>query len=242
MNLSEMSKKELYRLAVELNVENRSKMTREELAAALTAAMSEQKVYSSTEQHKAEVAHSMPEKVRPAEYPIPNRYQIDTAVLLPINPRKEYVYWEVSDNTVNRFRTEHGSPDAAFVLKIFGSTSGEDSEELASVRVGRYGNWFFDLYVPERLIWAEIGLMDNKGNYFAVAHSRKVRMPSDKISEIIDEETWMTVGEKIEDIYRLSGVNELDSSVPGSVRIFQEAMRFLEKSVSSGETAKREGR
>ncbi|MCD8569654.1 MAG: Rho termination factor N-terminal domain-containing protein [Geovibrio sp.] len=117
MNLSEMSKKELYRLAVELNVENRSKMTREELAAALTAAMSEQKVYSSTEQHKAEAAHAMPEKVRPAEYPIPNRYQIDTAVLLPINPRKEYVYWEVSDNTVNRFRTEHGSPDAAFVLK-----------------------------------------------------------------------------------------------------------------------------
>ncbi|MGE4497316.1 MAG: DUF4912 domain-containing protein [Deferribacterales bacterium] len=242
MNLSEMTKKELYRLAVELNVENRSKMTKEELAEALASAMPARQAYSSTELHKAEAAHAMPEKVRPAEYPIPNRYQIDTAVLLPINPRKEYVYWEVADSTVNRFRSEHSSPEVSFVLKIYGGNGEENADELASVRVGRYGNWFFDLYVPDRLIWAEIGLLDNKGNYFAVAQSRRVRMPSDKISEIIDEETWMTVGEKIEDIYRLSGVNELDSSVPGSVRIFQEAMRFIEKSVSSGETAKREGR
>ncbi|WP_164885390.1 DUF4912 domain-containing protein [Geovibrio thiophilus] len=242
MNLSEMTKKELYRLAVEHNVENRSKMTREELEKALGKAMSDKEAYSSTEQHKAQQAPAAPEKISPPEYPIPDRYQIDTAVLLPINPRKEYVYWEVADNTVNRFRTEHSCPDVSFVLKIFGGDESGAADELASVRVGRYGNWFFDLYVPERLIWAEIGLMDNKGNYFAVAHSRKVRMPSDKISAMIDEETWMTVGEKIEDIYRLSGVNELDSAVPGSVRIFQEVMRFIEKSVSSGETAKREGR
>jgi hypothetical protein len=243
MNLSEMTKKELYRLAVELNLANRSKMTKEELEQALDKAMSDNKTHSSTEQHKVHPSPVLPEKISPPEYPIPDRYQIDTAVLLPVNPRKEYVYWEVADNTVNRFKVQHESPEISFVLKVFGGNETDSGEELASVRVGRYGNWFFDLYVPDKMIWAEIGLMDNKGNYFAVAHSRKVRMPSDKISEMIDEETWMTVGEKIEDIYRLSGVNELDSAVPGSVRIFQEVMRFLETNASSsGTTAKREGR
>jgi hypothetical protein len=240
MKLSKMTKKELYMLAVEHNVENRSKMTKDELAEALNKIFSapSRETYTSTDSPKEAPAVKPKIAAKPPEYPIPDRYQLDTAVLLPINPRKEYVYWEVADSTVNRFRKENGSPEISFVLKVFSGGEGL-AEELASVRVGRYGNWFFDLYVPDRVIWAEIGIMDNKGNYFPVASSRKVRMPSDRVSEIIDEETWMTVGEKIEDIYKLSGVNELDSSVPGSVRIFQEVLRFLEKSVSSAEVLRK---
>jgi hypothetical protein len=244
MNLSEMTKKELYKLAVEHDLPNRSKMTKEQLAKKLEKLLNkpEGALPQSVSSEITTVAPPKePVRVKPPEYPIPDRYQLDTVVLLPVNPRKEYVYWEISDNTVNRFKKDFDSSEISYVLKVFCGDGETEFSESASVRVGRYGTWYFDLYVPDKILWAEIGILDNKGNYHAVTGSRKVRMPSDRISDMIDEETWMTVGEKIDDIYRLSGVNDLDSSVPGSVRIFQEVMRFLEQSVSSSDMLRKKG-
>lgn len=238
MNLSEMTKNELYRIAVELNLKNRSKMTKMELIKALETSLSEQESYSSSE-NNVNVKEPAKQKITPPDYFIPDRYQIDTVVFLPVNPKKEYVYWEVSDNTVYKFKKEHDSLEISFVLKLF-KTNNEQVEEIASVRVGSYGNWFFYFHVPDTVLWAEIGIMDNKGNYFTVASSRKIRMPSDKISEKIDEETWMTVGEKIDDIYRLSGVNDIEKGIPGSIHLLRETTRLLEKTVSSSEIIKRE--
>ncbi|WP_022851706.1 DUF4912 domain-containing protein [Limisalsivibrio acetivorans] len=241
MNFAKMTKKELYKLATEHNVKNRSKMNKKELIASLEEVMKNPLPENSVTSQPGYAEDKQGEKKKgepQPNYPIPERYQVDTVVLLPINPKREYVYWELCDKTLDKLSRELDSPELTYILKVF--TSCDDAvEEKASVRVGRYGTWYFDLYVPDCFIWAEIGIMDSRGNYRAVVTSRKVHMPSDKVSEHVDEETWMTVGEKIEEIYRLSGVDEMDQAVPGSVRIFQEIMKYIEKSVSSGEMINR---
>jgi hypothetical protein len=185
-----------------------------------------------------------PEPAKKPEYPIPDRYNLDTVVLLPVNPKKEYVYWEVSDKTVDSYLARFSISQPVFILKVF-QTDGEKTEDLASIRVGKYGNWYFDLYCPEMNLWAELGILDSMGNYYTIASSKKIKMPSDKVSKEIDKETWMTVGEKIEKIYELSGVQDVQQKeLLSSARLHTELFKKLheaENALSSSSIFKIEG-
>ena len=102
MNVKTMTKTELYELAKKHNLPNRSKMTKDELIKALSKynktvapKVAPQASSSTVTSHMPENPAPNPEPARKPEYPIPDRYNLDTVVLLPVNPKKEYVYWEV---------------------------------------------------------------------------------------------------------------------------------------------------
>lgn len=233
MKFKEMSKAELYELSKKFNIKNRSAMSKDELIKALSKY--EKTVTKSDEPSRQTVTSHMPEQpkqeayVPKKEYYIPDRYNIDTVVLLPVNPKKEYVYWEVSDRTTDSFCGKFNTADPVFILKVFAGEDGSVSE-LAGVRVGKYGNWYFDLYCPGQKLWAEIGMLDSTGNYHTISASKKIMMPADRISDLIDEETWMTVGENIEKIYTLSGITDLQKEeLLSSARMHSELFKKLHK-------------
>lgn len=242
MNLKKMNKTELYELAKKYDIKNRSKMTKDELIKAISKYKktvspnkAPQTPSSTVTSHMPDSPVQKPEPAAKPEYPIPDRYNIDTVVLLPVNPKKEYVYWEVSDKTVNEYLSRFSIEKPVFILKVFQSNE-EYTEELASVRVEKYGNWYFDLYCPEMNLWAELGILDSMGNYYTIASSKKIKMPTDKVSKEIDKETWMTVGEKIEKIYELSGVDDVQKDeLLSSARMHTELFRKLheQESISS---------
>ncbi|PLX65855.1 MAG: hypothetical protein C0603_12840 [Denitrovibrio sp.] len=236
MKLEKMNKKELYELAKKYAIKNRSKMGKPELLKALTK-YEKTVTPKTTPQASPEatrVTSPMPESAPPApeqaikrDYPIPERYNIDTVVLLPVNPKKEYVYWEVSDKTITDYCAKLNIAQPVFILKVF--QGDEDSiEELASVKVSKYGNWYFDLYCPEMNLWAELGILDSMGNYYPLMASKKIMMPSDTVSKEIDKETWMTVGENIEQIFDLSGLNDVRrEELLSSARLHSELFKKL---------------
>lgn len=236
MNLNKMTKTELYELAKTYNIKNRSSMSKDELLKAVNKYQKKvapekapQTTGSSEKLTSAmpEKTEKKPEPAKKPEYPIPDRYNLDTVVLLPVNPKKEFVYWEVSDKTVESFTARLSISSPVFLLKVFQS-DGENTEELASVRVSKYGNWYFDLYCPEMNLWAEIGLLDTMGNYHPIINSKKIKMPTDKISKEIDKETWMTVGEKIEQIFELSGITDVQKEeLLSSARLHTELFKKL---------------
>lgn len=243
MNLNKMTKEELYKLAQQYGVRNRSKMSKEEL---LKAIKKYRRLNAPKEVRKEEpaVTSPMPEAPAPApqpvkkpEFPIPDRYNLDTVVLLPVNPKKEYVYWEVSDKTADSYCSRLNISQPVFILKVF---QGNDSmtEELASVRVSKYGNWYFDLYCPDMSLWAELGILDSMGNYHAITSSKKIKMPTDKVSTEIDRETWMTVGEKIEKIFELSGLGDVQKDeLLSSARLHSELFKKLHSTESLSSSA-----
>ncbi|PLX69301.1 MAG: hypothetical protein C0602_07790 [Denitrovibrio sp.] len=236
MNVKKMTKTELYELAKTYDIKNRSKMSKEALIKSIekyqekVAPVEAPQTTSSAETVTSAMPEEKPEAPAPAkkpEYPIPDRYNIDTVVLLPVNPKKEYVYWEVADKTVDSICTKHNIGTPVFILKVFQSDN-ENKEELASVRVSKYGNWYFDLYCPDMNLWAEIGILDNKGNYYPVVNSKKIKMPTDTISKEIDKETWMSVGENIEHIFELSGISDVQKDeLLSSARLHTELFKKL---------------
>lgn len=250
MNYGKMTKEELYETAKKLNIKNRSVMTKDELVKALKKY--EKTVAKPAGSDEPAVTSHMPEqtfepqpKQTKPEYILPEQYNIDKVVLLPINPKKEYVYWEVSDRTVSDFLRAHGMSEPVFILKVFAGEEDNDTE-LASIRAGKYGNWYFDLYCPDSRLWAEIGMLDSMGNYHAISLSKKIKMPADRVSEMMDEETWMTVGENIEKIYSLSGVTDMQKEeLLSSARLHSELFKKLHSvessSVSSNVLSKKGG-
>jgi len=244
MNLKKLKKIELYELAKTYDIKNRSKMSKDELIKAIKKYQKKVAPVAApqTEQNET-ITSAMPEtKAEPApskipEYPIPDRYNMDTVVLLPVNPKKEYVYWEVADKTVVSLCAKYSISQPVFIMKVFQADE-EKTEELASVRVTKYGNWYFDLYCPDMNLWAEIGILDNRGNYHTITSSKKIKMPSDKVSNEIDKETWMTVGENIEKIFELSGLTDVQGQeLLSSARLHTELFKKLHEQEGLSSTA-----
>lgn len=239
MKLDKLTKKELQDLAATKKIKGRSKMGKEELIKALepfyiepAPARDALEAEAKKEQNVGYtyVEEKSPIKIKRDEYPIPPYYNKDTIAFMPVDPSKEYVYWEISDYTLNRFKSELRLPETKIVLKIFSSIDNYTSE-AASVTVDKIGNWFFNIYAPDTLLWSEIGLIDSNGAFHAILKSNKVRMPSDKVSDIVDQETWMTIGGNLDKLYELSGVGLKDLN--SSVTINTEIVKHISQHIGS---------
>lgn len=239
MKLDKLNKKELLDLAAKKKITGRSKMSKDELIAALEPFYSEPAPAKDADEQKTNgnenVGYSsnenaVPAKIKKDEYPIPPYYNKDTIAFMPVDPSKEYVYWEISDYTLNQVKSNLRLSESRLVLKIFSNMDNYTSE-AASVTVDKIGNWYFNIYAPDSILWSEIGLIDSNGAFHPILTSNKVRMPSDKVSNIIDNETWMTIGGDLDKLYQLSGVGLKD--LGSSVSIHTEIAKHIAQHIGS---------
>lgn len=238
MKLDKLTKKELVDLAAVKKIAGRSKMAKDELIKALEPFYVEPAPAKDAEELQAKKEQNVgytfqdepkqPAKVKRDEYPIPQYYDKDTIAFMPVDPSKEYVYWEISDYTLNRFKSELKLSESRIVLKIF-SNIDNFTTEAASVTVEKIGNWYFNIYAPDTVLWSEIGLITPDGAFHPILTSNKVRMPSDKVSDIVDQETWMTIGGNLDKLYELSGVGlkDLNSSVTINTEIAKHISQHI---------------
>lgn len=244
MKLTEMTKKELYALAQKYSVKNRSTLSREQLVEALSPLFAEpahmekpqeQVGYQHVEQ--LEPLHQ-PYPIMPPEPEIPERYQQDIVVMMPVNPARQHVWWELTDTTVRSYREKLGIRMFRYTLKVF--TAGEHgTAEKASADVSQVGSWYFDISEPGGTLWAELGITDDKGVFYAILTSARMTVPADTVSHEIDEETWMTVGTNIEAVYQLSGINQ-NRDTAGSMHLHEELFKHI-SSLSSHDLSRRNG-
>ncbi len=230
MELNKLTKIELLKLAAEKAIPNRTKLLKNELIKALEPYFSDktkkipakEKTTSKTSKSKKAVISPSSNlgyenkkpvtifQIKKDEYPIPEYYNMDTLVILPVDPSKEYVYWELSDHTIFKVRQQYKLGNAPIILKLYKQADDLSTNEISSVEVSRFGNWFFDIYAPSNVLWAELGFIDENGVFYSVLKSNSIRMPSDKVSAVIDDETWMTIGHNIDKLYGLSGLHKSD--------------------------------
>ena len=176
MKLDKLTKKELMDLATAKKIKGRSKMGKDELIAALEPFYLDPAPARDAEEAQnkqdANVGYTQqeqqaPVKIKRDEYPIPPYYDKDTIAFMPVDPSKEYVYWEISDYTLNRVKSELKLSESRIVLKIFSSLDNYTTE-AASVAVDKIGNWYFNIYAPDTPLWSEIGLIDSNGAFHPI--------------------------------------------------------------------------
>ena len=247
MRYEELTVKQLREIAKDKGIENLSKLIKAELIKALKA--SESHTESDIKGKKKKLVDSLSSATSPSgkpssgafieqkqtyrvvkeDYPIPETYNIDTLVLLPVDPSIQYCYWQISTNTRLQYKDYLVKSFYRYKLKVFIKDQ-DGTREIQEIEVGDYGNYYFHHYLPGRLAWAEIGFMSDEGIFIPIMTSKRIIIPKDTLSTITDE-TFMTVQENYMEILRLSGIDS--DAHPGSIEFHKALLKQLLKNISS---------
>ena len=123
-------------------------------------------------------AHAM------ATQEIPNEYGKDRAVLLVIDPRFVFTYWEVRHDTITRAAQKIGH-NSKLTLRFYDITNTNDPETSSfwDVEVfDRLGNWYLKLEHPEQRLCLDIGIKGPLGEFISLARSNIMKLPSQTLA------------------------------------------------------------
>ncbi|MFH1224012.1 MAG: DUF4912 domain-containing protein [Pseudomonadota bacterium] len=128
----------------------------------------------------------------------PLAYDMDRVVLLPVDPKFAFSYWEIREDTLHSFRERFGWESKLF-LRIYDVTNvefnGFNANEWWDVEVfNRIGTWYIKHYKGDRNLLMDIGVKDSGGMYHVICRSRAIYFPRDTMvapGKIL----WMLVDE-----------------------------------------------
>ncbi|MBZ0156007.1 MAG: DUF4912 domain-containing protein [Alphaproteobacteria bacterium] len=111
----------------------------------------------------------------PAPPSLPSEYREDKVVTMAVTPKRLYLYWEVTENTLA------GQP-GSLNLKIINTVTGDAFYLPISERVGEY----FVSVSPGYAYTAEIGVIDRTGEFTALVTERGAALPpkSREVAEV----------------------------------------------------------
>lgn len=133
------------------------------------------------------------------KYGIPERYYVNTLVLLPINPDSNFLYWELCEDYIkSKFQ---GDYDGFFVKILEKSTEGI-KEEMSFKVYEESGRYYVNKYMPYKNIFASIGVIGQNGEFIELLKSNVIKTPSDSTS--IGDEMWMEKTGEWTDIIKAS--------------------------------------
>lgn len=116
------------------------------------------------------------------ENTIPDRYEIDRLVILPVNPWLIFSYWFTTQHLKQQLKEKY--INFKVVLKLF-----EENTEKGSVEVGNLeGSWYIHYHSPFGKVRAVLGI-EKEGIFYPVIYSNEIVMPSDMVF-VEEEQHW----------------------------------------------------
>ncbi|MCA1932172.1 MAG: DUF4912 domain-containing protein [Calditerrivibrio sp.] len=220
-----LSRKELYEIAKARNIKGRTNMTKEELINAIEESINVEQLVEKSK-YDPDVhellgyaqAENTEKALEKEDYQIPQKYDLDFLMFLPIDAKRAYVCWEITEAKIRQFISDSDIRSMKVKLKLFTDKNGE----ISSVDVDNLGNYFFiNGMLEDSEAWSEIGLYVGD-KYISVLKSNSFKMPSEHISER-DDALYMTVRSSVERIINISlqGMDGYYSSIELYKNVFK---------------------
>jgi len=115
---------------------------------------------------------------------IPWGYGLDRITAMAVDPKRLYVYWEVTDAAIETARRAlgKGGPGAWLSLRVYDITGrlfdGTNAHSYFDERLDRdVRQWFFDIGKPTSTACVEIGLKSTEGFFAKISRSGRVDFP-----------------------------------------------------------------
>ncbi|GAB6136954.1 DUF4912 domain-containing protein [Halanaerobaculum tunisiense] len=137
-------------------------------------------------------------------YSLPADYNDNKLVLQIKNPQTAHLYWEYKEERITEVVMQAGYQDveeADLLLKVYNLTAGDSRDITIDFE---HDSWYLNNLIPEHNYKVELGVRGTDQEFYSVLESNTVEMPRNTVSDVLDEK-WMTVKEKLEKIYLLSG-------------------------------------
>lgn len=133
----------------------------------------------------------------PDVYELPNDYNIDRIVIMPVNNDTTFVYWEMTDRLLNNKLRGLNVGSVHPVIKIFEIEQGRKKEIYSFEVKEKIGKRYIKHNTSFKPLVAEAGIV-KEGKFIELLKSKTIPKPSFETKETEDE-IWM---KKIKDIYR----------------------------------------
>jgi len=125
-----------------------------------------------------------PDETREQDRNIPWGYGQDRVTAMAVDPEQLYVYWEVTDEALERARAGLGAGgrDAWLNLRVYDVTSrifdGTNAHSYFDHSISRTDRqWFFFLGRPTSTVLVELGLKSSEGYFVRIARTGRVDFP-----------------------------------------------------------------
>ncbi len=222
MDLQNKTRTELDRLAREYNLPNRDKMDKAMLINALMPLIfpgSRLPVTSSMIIAEIRQGQSSPNGAPPtvtqpsivtssaAPCPIPDTYERDLLAVMPVNPSRIYVCWEVSSSTKEKYRVQLKTEEFHLLLKLYCKNQ-DNNDLLESARIRLTGNYLFNHHLPGRECWVEMEMSNQQDSCCSIMVSRHIKMPDDQV-DASENFVSMTVRKDEQGLLILSGPTQM---------------------------------
>lgn len=104
---------------------------------------------------------------------LPFDYGQNRIILLVVDPKFAFVYWEVQQDKMHEALSHVGN-NGKLTLRF----TNIDNNHFWDVSIyERVGNWYLKLDHAEQHLAVEVGMKGNNGNFFAIARSNAMKMP-----------------------------------------------------------------
>ena len=123
-------------------------------------------------------AHAMPLQE------IPQGYDKNQVMLLVVDPRFVFTYWEVRHDTMTDAQNRFGHR-GKLTLRFYDITNTGNPENSPSWDVevfDRLGNWYLRLERPEQRLCLDVGIKGPSGEFWRVARSNILRLPPQSLA------------------------------------------------------------
>ena len=140
---------------------------------------------------------------------LPEGYGNTEASLLPRDPNWMFLYWEITENSKNNLRKQHGEDifqKARQVIRVHDVTDGDGNGKYFDIQVMHDAkSWYVNVQEAGRAYCCEGGLMLDGGKFIPVVKTNTVNLPAGRVSDVTDEK-WMAVTADFDKLLQLSGV------------------------------------
>ncbi len=170
---------------------------------------------------------------------LPLNYGDNKIVILPRDPVTVYAYWEINESKKAEVKEKFGRDifqKTPYTLRIYDVTNidfnGLNSHRFFDIELpSGVNNWYINIDEGGKSCCVDIGLHIPGGDFFILARSNFITLPTGKISDVNDEE-WMMVKGDFEKLMRLVGIEKIGkSSFEVKRKLFDEMREII--SVSS---------
>lgn len=117
-------------------------------------------------------------EVRPS-YDIPLEYLKDRAVVLTVDPRFVFTYWEIKSESLRDALSRMG-PSSKLTLRFYdvSATGNPETSPSWDIEVfDRLGNWYLRLDYPEQHLCMDVGVKNGHGHFHRIARSNYIKLP-----------------------------------------------------------------
>ncbi len=180
-------------------------------------------------------SHPPAERLAVHDDPLPHGYGDDRIVLMSKDPYWLHAYWELTGASLKRAWELLGHTTAALALRVHHFAAAHTGDESGSfdVEVSEQArNWYIHGGHPGGAFEVEVGLKSADGRFVGLARSARIVCPTDRPSDLLDEE-WLSLAGEFEEIYALSGGYRTLTS-GGSLELRELLARRMEEMMGSG--------